>query len=226
MSYSLSELKPGTLAARYDGQLVIITEHKLSNPKYPVIYKTKAESKSWKGSLADIKTVLGSVDLDAFITSIGATAPSPSRHTGTDNDFLVPDILKGVKVGDSIVIRGRGGNETVTYDGYNRNRPKYPVSFSRNGRAMKAPMSMVVGPVAGTPPLTKNGGLATRNDAEIIMDIAIVYGDLSPENLTCDGELPRGRVKAKAASLNRRLNRLFGELGRNISETEAYRLSA
>lgn len=62
---------------------------------------------------------------------------------------------------------------------------------------------------------------ATVKDA-----ISGVYGHLSPENLTCDGELSRSQVATKAAQLHRALKALFVEAGREITESEAYGLPA
>lgn len=49
-----------------------------------------------------------------------------------------------------------------------------------------------------------------------------VYAALSPENLSCDGELSRGQVRAKAARLNRALKALWKEAGREVYEPEAW----
>lgn len=49
-----------------------------------------------------------------------------------------------------------------------------------------------------------------------------VYCALSPENLTCDGELSRSQVRAKAARLNRALKALWKEAGREVTESEAW----
>lgn len=48
-----------------------------------------------------------------------------------------------------------------------------------------------------------------------------IYGDLSPENLTCDGELPRSQVQAKAKELYTALNYVCRLAGREITEEEA-----
>jgi len=61
-----------------------------------------------------------------------------------------------------------------------------------------------------------------RTEDDIMADICCAYGGLSPENLTCDGELPRSRVRAKASRLNRWLNELQRELGRSVSEEESF----
>jgi hypothetical protein len=62
-----------------------------------------------------------------------------------------------------------------------------------------------------------------RPESEVLKDIRGVYAALSPENLTCDGEL-RGRALArKASALRTKLAGLFRELGRRVSEDEAYR---
>jgi hypothetical protein len=65
--------------------------------------------------------------------------------------------------------------------------------------------------------------LAKRPEDVIMNEILAVYGDLSPENLTCDGELPMSAVRARATSLRLKLRTLFAEIGRNVSEDEAYR---
>jgi len=49
-----------------------------------------------------------------------------------------------------------------------------------------------------------------------------VYTSLSPENLFCDGELPRSQVASRAAAYHRALKALFIEAGREITESEAY----
>lgn len=49
-----------------------------------------------------------------------------------------------------------------------------------------------------------------------------VYAGLSPENLTCDGELPRAQVQRRSAELHRALKALFIEAGREVLESEAY----
>jgi len=68
------------------------------------------------------------------------------------------------------------------------------------------------------------GGAAkpARSEAEIRRDIRNIYSGLSPENLTCDGELSRAQVSQRAAALNARLRACFKELGREMSEGEAY----
>jgi hypothetical protein len=62
-----------------------------------------------------------------------------------------------------------------------------------------------------------------RSEAEIMKDILDVYCGLSPENLSCDGELPISQVRRRYAALNRQLRSLEAELGRRVSESEAYK---
>ena len=61
-----------------------------------------------------------------------------------------------------------------------------------------------------------------RTEKEIITQICEVYGALSPENLSCDGELPRAEQYHRYNKLSKELDKLFVELGRRIDETEAY----
>jgi hypothetical protein len=61
-----------------------------------------------------------------------------------------------------------------------------------------------------------------RSDAEILRDLLSVECQLSPENLTCDGELPQYRVRQRAAKLNRQRRTLVAELGREPTDTEIW----
>jgi hypothetical protein len=63
----------------------------------------------------------------------------------------------------------------------------------------------------------------SRSEKDIITDIDNVYCDLSPENLTCDGELPAYLTREKLMGLKTKLKKLFRELGREVNETEAMR---
>ncbi len=63
---------------------------------------------------------------------------------------------------------------------------------------------------------------AKRNDKAVEEAIKGVYSGLSPENLTCDGECSRSQVARRSAELHRALKALFVELGREVTESEAY----
>ena len=66
------------------------------------------------------------------------------------------------------------------------------------------------------------GRTTVRPEATIMQEILRCYAGLSPENLTCDGELRGPAVARRAAALRSRLRALFVELGRKVSESEAY----
>lgn len=50
-----------------------------------------------------------------------------------------------------------------------------------------------------------------------------IFGELSPENLTCDGELSRSEVLKRHNALVKRLRALEAEVGSKIDELEVYR---
>lgn len=60
-------------------------------------------------------------------------------------------------------------------------------------------------------------------DQCILEAIHAVYGELSPENLTCDGELSPTRVRQRRAVLERKLKGLQSALGRQVSEIAVWR---
>jgi hypothetical protein len=211
-----SELTPGTIALCRDGRIAIVTELKPRNTKYPVIYKFKTGTNGYKGNENDFTAILGQGDLGAFN---GKDEQKPRVSTGYDHDALVPDVLKGIKIGDTITIRSRRGTQQAEYLGYNPSRPKNCVSLRMNGKEYKGPLGIVVGKATPAAPARK------RSEKEIMDDIRNVYCGLSPENLTCDGELPARDVRIKERRLERELKDLFKELGREVDEIEAYGLA-
>ena len=64
--------------------------------------------------------------------------------------------------------------------------------------------------------------VAKRPEADILVEIRRIYSGLSPENLHCDGEISRSAAARRGAALNRRLRECFVELGRRVSEGEAF----
>jgi hypothetical protein len=58
-------------------------------------------------------------------------------------------------------------------------------------------------------------------DNDILQVIAGVYNELSPENISCDGELSRSRVQQRYKECQRKVRGLQIALGRNISEDQA-----
>jgi hypothetical protein len=73
-------------------------------------------------------------------------------------------------------------------------------------------------PVA--PPLTYSPFDHVEN--LILEAIVAVHSNLSPENLTGDGEKPLAMVRADRARLNRQLRGLESALGRSVDEIAAY----
>jgi len=60
-----------------------------------------------------------------------------------------------------------------------------------------------------------------RTESQIMKSIQDVYCSLSPENLSCDGELTLTETRKREKQFNLQLRILFIELGRHVSETEA-----
>ena len=61
-----------------------------------------------------------------------------------------------------------------------------------------------------------------RLKQEIMLDIWNVYGQLSGESLSCDGELSLSAINKKRKSLEARLTKLQKELNKDVSEYDAY----
>ncbi len=77
-------------------------------------------------------------------------------------------------------------------------------------------------PVRSEPALTIPGNVQ-RSEEDLMRAIDICFCNLSPENLTCDGELSRTESNRRYRGLMRQLKTLFRELGREVTEDEAYK---
>jgi hypothetical protein len=60
------------------------------------------------------------------------------------------------------------------------------------------------------------------NEKELMEKILTCYVQLSPENLWMDGEATQAQANATARKLYNELSFLFKQLGRAVSEQEAY----
>jgi hypothetical protein len=64
---------------------------------------------------------------------------------------------------------------------------------------------------------------ATMTPEEIIWDkFAGLLNDLSPENISCDGEASMAQIKKQRARIIKEWGNLERELGRTVTEDEAY----
>jgi hypothetical protein len=77
-------------------------------------------------------------------------------------------------------------------------------------------------PEAAPKPALTYSPFQSAADVHILQAINCVYGELSPERLTCDGELSRSQVDLRCAVLQRQLKGLFLALGREVTEEEAW----
>lgn len=68
-----------------------------------------------------------------------------------------------------------------------------------------------------------NEPIAQPNEKEILSEINGIYCQLSPENLSCDGELSRNQITIRYRALQSKLQALFTKLGRTVSEGESFR---
>jgi hypothetical protein len=90
------------------------------------------------------------------------------------------------------------------------------------GTVWKVAPSFVTPADPNAVPAADSAPPAKRTEAEVLKDIADCYGGLSPECLSGDGEYPPHVVARRRADLNRRLLGLLNEIGRPVSESEAY----
>ena len=62
-----------------------------------------------------------------------------------------------------------------------------------------------------------------ETEDELMAALGQLCGELSPENLSCDGEIPRSAMLKKASALRAEWKEIERKLGRKVSESEAER---
>ena len=207
----MKDLKVGSVVLTSRNELAVILDNHPSRPKYPWVYQMKATGARYKCGEADIKAVLGEIDLQGYLT---AANQQPALPTVTTNLSSLPSQLQGLTVGDKIQITGNRGVEDAIYKGYVPSRHKYPVLVEMRGKIFKCPLTAVVRNLA-----------KARDEKSIMEDIRKVYCNLSPENLSCDGEIPMRLIRRRREMYLKELKTLFTELGREVSESEAYQIA-
>lgn len=111
-----------------------------------------------------------------------------------------------------INLNGRG--QRVQFKHVIEKGEKYVFSATNmNGTTYRYPLNVLVLPV---------GAVAKRDEAAILEDLRRVECQLSPENLTCDGELPRNQVMQRQRQLTTERRDLVRELGREPTTDELY----
>lgn len=83
------------------------------------------------------------------------------------------------------------------------------------------PGKVITVPPVKRPKLTFNP-FQSGVEQHILQAIACVYNELSPENLSCDGECSISQIRAKQATLNRQLRGLQQAFGREVDEMEVF----
>ena len=78
----------------------------------------------------------------------------------------------------------------------------------------------------GRLPMPEYSPTLPQEDVLLLEAMLRCYAELSPENLTCDGELSQSQVRERSAVLNRKLTGLFLAYGRKVDEAEAYAFAA
>lgn len=148
MNVTLEQLKAGSVVIDSRGTIGVVTEIRANNPMYPVIFAVKASGTQYKAKPGDFKAVIGQVDLELFKGVQEASKVVKEKVSMFGLDVGAPGNLKGVKVGEAIMVSHYNKVVQAVFEGYSWNRPKYPVAYSINGKKWKGADSVVVGKAA------------------------------------------------------------------------------
>lgn len=175
--------------------------------KFGVKISYKSGSFARDGSNATIKFEIVAPD--------AKTGGFVSREAQDFKRFATQYGFKPEDLGSTFKVR----REEFRITGLKTRRPKFPISAERvkDGKKFKFPADAVRR--SGQPKFTE--GL-TDEIKTAFVDLA---GRLSPENLSCDGELTATEIRSRRDSIMREWSELERRAGRSVDETESWGFS-
>ena len=216
------------LAVLRNGKAYLITGLNPAKPRNSVECETLDTAKGGVCAPETVLALVGSVDIASLRSSKGEEA---TVRTGMPMRLPNGDL---VNPGEKVVLR----DGTIgTYLDFVPGRPKFPVLFENNrGERRKAAQGYVVQklvegapaavPAAGQPKTLYQlfGGKEPETQEEILREIAGIWNQLSPENISADGERSMRQIQALQRELMARKRTLEAQLGRSVSEDEAFQV--
>ena len=143
----LKDLAVGSVVVDCRGGIGIVMDI-TNRPKYPVTYAVKASGSRYKADPGQFRCVVGKIDVEAFKAAVN-TPLFPLVESGLQSMYL-PESLKGMnlKVGDKIVVKHGYKTVEAVFEEFIFTRPKYPVTYSINGKRWKGKYESIVSKVA------------------------------------------------------------------------------
>jgi hypothetical protein len=172
--------------------------------KYGISISYKGGSYARDGGNATIKFEIAAPD--------ATTGEALTREAQDFKRFATDYGFEPEDLGTEFTVRGT----VYKIAGLKTRRPKYPISAVRvkDGRSFKFPVDAVRR--SGQPKFTE--GLTTEIKAGFVR----LVGELSPENLTCDGECSAAEVRSRRSTIMRQWGELERRAGRTVDETTAW----
>ena len=147
MSIQLSDVQVGSVVLGMDGKIAVVTKIDLSRPRRPLSVKMKAGGQVYVAHLEDFESVVGQVDMVKFEAPLGLHGYNLTPSNISDVVVGAPKV-NDLKPGDKIQYKHGGRVVTAEFNGYNWNRPKYPVLYTLNGKRWKGTVEGIVSKVA------------------------------------------------------------------------------
>lgn len=127
-----------------------------------------------------------------------------------------------MKIGDKVQLQGKSyeivGNHKRSLLLQDERGVRYKITEARLERML-----------SGAPPKPRKPaqrrvfeGSIPQDERSILSRLSQIECELSPENLSCDGEAPRYYVREKASRLNAEKRALIAALGRTPTDREIY----
>ena len=144
----LEQIRVGDVLTTVRGDIVCVTEVKPESAN-PIRFQIKV-GKTYLAKTDFFVSKVGTFDPDSLRVAsdnrFGSLGLPKDQQTGS---FFMPQNLKamGLKVGEEINIRHGGSTRRAVFEGYHASRPKYPISYTINGKRWKGPENCIIGKV-------------------------------------------------------------------------------
>ena len=141
----LNEIHVGDVLVSVRRDIACVVEVKPESAN-PIRLQIKA-GKTYQAKPDFFDRKIGTFDLDALqkptddgLGDFGTAAPPDSG-----SPFLPSELRAlGIKAGDDVMVRHGHKEQRATFTGYHPERPKYPISYTLNGKQWKGPVFCIL----------------------------------------------------------------------------------
>ena len=140
----LKDIEVGDVLTTVRGDIACIVEVKPQSAN-PIRLQMKV-GKIYQAKTDFFTSKIGTFELNALqVAGSGSDDDMPRREPRPGSPFMPPELReKGIKPGDTVMVRHGHSSRQAVFTGYHPERPKYPISYTVGDKRWKGPITCIL----------------------------------------------------------------------------------